>query len=96
MELPVDDKLAGGLIITALLLAVGHWFPWPQKLHRVAAYTYGLLSILAGMAFWLGTQHLWPLWWGLCGFAVVAGLTVCGAYALDWTLNARLRRQHDQ
>lgn len=43
-----------GLGTTALLLFVGHWFPWPHDLHRLAAYAYGVASILIGAGLWLG------------------------------------------
>ncbi len=54
-----------GTTLTGLLLLVGHWFPWPRRLHRLLAYCYGVASILAGAAVWLGALGLWRVLAGL-------------------------------
>jgi len=45
------------MLATAMLLVIGHWAPWPKRLHRLAAYTYGVASILAGQVVWLLPAH---------------------------------------
>lgn len=93
------DDLTQGMVVTGLLLAVGHWAPWPRKLHRLLAYSYGCASILAGQALWLLPAHA-DAWWGLVGFAVAGGAATAGCYGIDWALNARLQlhvhRGHDE
>ena len=42
--------LAAGALLAAMVLAIGHWFPWPRRLTRVQAYAYGVAGILAGQA----------------------------------------------
>lgn len=73
-----------GLIITALLLALAHFFPWPRRLHRLAAYVIGVGAILLGVYVWLGNGEVWR---GLLVFAVVAGATTGLCYGIDWLLN---------
>ena len=89
----LDRNLAFGLVTTALLLAAGHWLLAPHLLHRLIAYTYGTLCILIGVGIWLSLIGQTPIWWGLVGFALVGGLTVCIAYLVDWALNAWLRQR---
>ena len=73
-----------GLTTTALLLWVGHWFPWPHKLHRLWAYVYGVTSIYLGIYIWLG----WGLtFWMLCLFPLVGGLATGLAYLYDFIRN---------
>lgn len=85
------------LAITALLLAMGHWAPWPSRLHRLAAYAYGVASILVGAAIWLGLLGQWAVLGGLAAFALIGGATTAGCYGVDWVLNAWARRRagHD-
>lgn len=90
-------SFAFGLTLTALLLAAGHWFPWPKRLHRLLAYAYGVGAILAGTAIWLGLLGLWSLWLGLLAFAVISGVTTGLAYGIDRLLNLWLRtRSHER
>lgn len=82
-----------GLVISALLLAVGHWAPWPRRLHRLAAYVYGVASILAGQAIWLISHGRLDIWLGLVAFSVAGGFATGLAWFIDWALNARIRIQ---
>ena len=51
--------VVAGCTLVALLLLVGHWFPWPRflgrEMHRLEAYVYGtgskFLSLL--LVWWL-------------------------------------------
>ncbi len=82
-----------GLTVTTGLLLIGHWAPWPRKLRRLEAYTYGVTSILAGQAVWLGLQHEWQLLLSSAAFAGVGGVVVGSAYLLDWILNQLIRNR---
>lgn len=82
-----------GLGLTALLLAVSHWFPWPVKLHRLAAYTVGCTALLAGAAVWLLLSNQTQVWFGLLAFFAVAGITVASAYLVDAALRGRIARR---
>jgi len=77
-------KLAFGLSTTALLLLVGHWAPWPKRLHRLLAYIYGVMSLYVGILIWLGWT---PTFWTLCAFPVVGGAATGLGYLVDWVLN---------
>ena len=86
------ESFAAGLMLTGLLLFVGHWFPWPVKLHRLAAYVYGLAAILAGQAVWLlpiremtGTGV--DVVASLVAFAAIGGAATALGYGIDWVLN---------
>ena len=87
---------AFGLSLTALLLAAGHWFPWPKRLHRLLAYAYGVGAILVGTAIWLGLLGLWPIWLGILAFALISGAITGLAYGIDGLLNLWLRRHHER
>ena len=104
----MPDSYFYGLAATALTILVLHWFPWPSgKLHRLAAYTFGVASILAGQAVWLlplsPPQNcevpfcLWEgaggaaLWLAIASFALVAGAATAFAWFADWVLNLRVR-----
>lgn len=78
-----------GLGTTALLLFVGHWFPWPHDLHRLAAYAYGVASILIGAGLWLWASGMRDVWVGLVFLSLVAGLATGLAYLIDEALTAR-------
>lgn len=85
-------RFYAGLILTMLLLLIGHWFPWPVKLHRLCAYVYGCVCILLGAAVWLlGEQP--ALWRGLCGLTAGAGLATGAGYLIDWILNLWQRKR---
>jgi len=72
-----------GAILTALLMAVGHWFPWHQSLARIQRYTYGTTFILLGFSLWRGLNGDWVTPVGLLGISIAGGLTVIFAYKVD-------------
>jgi hypothetical protein len=80
-----------GLVAMALLLIVGHWFPWSRRLHRLVAYTWGVASIGVGVTIWLGRQEQWTLLAELAFFVGSAGAVTAGCWLVDWSANARLR-----
>ena len=87
----MSDWLLVGLGLTALVLMIEHWFPMPRKLHVVFNYVMGTVAILLGQSLWLRkighATLVIPLW----SFSVVGGATVVLCYAVDWTLNVRVR-----
>ena len=80
-----------GVGATALLLAVGHWFPWPRGLRRLQAYVYGVAAILAGCTIWLGMHGEWLILAGVVGIAAAGGIVTCLTYWLD-DIITRLRK----
>ena len=86
--------LLAGALLTALVLAVGHWFPWAQPLSRIAAYVYGVISILAGFALWRLLNADWQMPLGLVIISCAGGITVVMAYKIDgWVLEIRKARK---
>lgn len=87
-----------GVILTCLLLAVGHWFPWPRRLPRLAAYSYGVASILAGAAVWLLPRGAGDVALGMTLIALAGGLATALCWGIDALLNgwARWRAGHDE
>lgn len=82
--------LIAGALLTALVLAVGHWFPWPRTLDRISAYVYGVLSILAGFALWRLLNADWVTVAGLVVICCSGGGMVVLAYRIDgWVLAIR-------
>lgn len=82
--------LAAGALLTALILAVGHWFPWPRPLEQIHCYVYGVLSILAGFTLWRGLNADWVTPVGLFIVSGTGGLTVILAYKIDgWVKDIR-------
>lgn len=82
--------LIAGALLTALVLAVGHWFPWPRTLDRISAYVYGVLSILAGFALWRLLHADWQTVVGLMVICCSGGAMVILAYRIDgWVLAIR-------
>lgn len=79
-----------GVGLTSLLLMIGHWFPWPVKLHRLAAYTVGSGSILAGASLWLLLSAQSKVFAGLVILYAVAGATTVLTYVIDNALRARV------
>ncbi len=75
-----------GAALSALLLLIGHWFPWPRQLHRLEAYVYGVACILGGFALWHLQVNGWHAVLGLTVIAVVSGLAVFAAYGVDWVV----------
>jgi hypothetical protein len=82
-------RLGLAVTITALVLAVQHWFPWWRKLRRLEAYTLGTAAVLAGQGVYLGFNRAWRK---LALIAGLGGLVVFGAYLYDWCANQRARR----
>ena len=84
----MDRSYIGGLVITGLLLVGGHFFPWPRRLGRLQAYTYGIGAMYAGLLFWLGWG---PEFCRLLAFALVAGLVTLASYHYDRHRNLTIR-----
>jgi len=93
------------IILTALLIAVEHWFPW-RKLPwlngknlppRLIAYVLGVLT-LAGPLTWLfltwgNSEAVLGLW----SVILAGGLTTCLVYAVDWVLDlARMKKEAEE
>lgn len=79
-----------GSVISALILLVGHYFPWHKflpegkPLSRIWSYRYGSGACWAGFAYWrfVGAgDKAGPL--GLMAIYVLSGLTTQAAYWLD-------------
>lgn len=90
----MPDNFWFGLILTALLLLVGHWLPWPKKLPRLLAYAYGVGCILLGLAVWLLPAD-WRTWLGIGAFCAAGGLATLAAYAYDTWRNHEILKSHD-
>jgi hypothetical protein len=82
-----------GIAATVLLLAVGHWFPWPRKLRRLESYTYGTGCLLAGQAVWLAGSGQLDIWLGLLIFGLAGGLVTVLAYSYDLHRNTEVNRK---
>ena len=79
----MSEWLWVGIGTTAALLAVGHWFPWPQGLRRIQSYIYGVTAILIGCTVWLGMEGQWLTLAGLVAICAAGGVVTCGAYWID-------------
>ncbi len=75
----LNITLAFGALLTMSMLVAGHWAPW--RFHRLVAYTYGCVSILAGFAVWQYPN--WPVIGGLAVLIGCGGAVTIGLYALD-------------
>jgi hypothetical protein len=75
--------LVAGAVLTALLLAVGHWFPWPRRLSRLDAYGYGTIAIFIGFALWRLLNRDSFTAAGFAFIATIGGITVILAYKID-------------
>ncbi len=81
--------LIAGASLAAALELVGHYFPWPKRLHRIAAYVWGTGAILAGVA--VATERKTLLrTFVVCG---AAGVATIAAYIVDIHLHARQKRR---
>ena len=77
-----------GLVVTALLLGVLHWFPYYRRLHVIGNYTLGVLAIFAGMTIWLWGNPLLVQAWA---FPTIGGASVVVCYIIDCVLNLRVK-----
>lgn len=96
----VMGNLMAGVVLTVLLLLVGHWLKWPRRLGKIQAYSYGTLSIWLGFATWRGLGGDWVTPAGLAVIVVAAGIAVKGAYVYDsvtlrWRQAERAERADD-
>jgi len=86
--------LIAGALLTALVLAVGHWFPWPHTLDRIPAYIYGVISIILGFATWRLLNGDWQTPIGLFLISCAGCSVVWLAYRIDgWVLSIRQARK---
>jgi len=72
------------VVIVVLAIWWGHYFRWPAKLPPLLAYSYGVATILGGVAIWMlpaGYSNLFLL---ILGIAVAAGAATGFAYLWDW------------
>ena len=82
--------LALAILLPALAMLAGHWFPWRKVLRRplwpVEGYIYGTAWILAVPLLALAYAGLWGYVALLAGAACSAGAATLAAYAVDkWT-----------
>lgn len=89
---PDSQKLAAGAALTAALELAGHWAPWPKRLPRPIAYSYGVAAILAGAALVVDRRTVARL----TLLSTAAGAATVAGYAIDRCLNlwARNRAGH--
>ena len=82
-----------GAVVAAGWQAIGHWFKWEvwtgQRMGRLAAYTWGVLGMLAGMLVWawLSADALVGSWTALMAalvMAIASGASTVMAYGMDW------------
>lgn len=93
-------ELAITCLISALLLAAGHWFNWRlvfgSEMPRLWAYIYGVAAILLPAA---GLLVVWRMELAALALALIstcAGATVVLAYAVDNWLLLRMREREQQ
>jgi membrane associated rhomboid family serine protease len=85
-----DWRYLCGLGLTVGLLMFGNLFPWPRELRLLERYVWGVGSILAGYAVWLG---LTLMFWKLAAFAVIGGVFVGLLYWYKRDRNQTIRLQ---
>jgi hypothetical protein len=91
------STLVAGAVLTGLILAVEHWFPWVETLPRVQAYTWGTLAIWAGFTAWRLLNGDWVTPAGLMLIAMIGGAVVVLAYKIDaWIEERRKARKAEQ
>lgn len=87
----MPEKFWFGLVVTALVELVLHWYPWPRALPRVVSYMLGVAAILLGCAIWLlGIQQIRILL-GIVGICAAAGLATLLGWGVDWLHNLLVR-----
>lgn len=82
-------KMIAGAALTGALELVGHWAPWPKQLHRVAAYTWGVGAILAGVT--VVTER--RTWLHIALLCATGGAATVAGYLVDLHLRAAQRRR---
>ena len=75
--------LLPGIVLTVLLLAVAHWFPWIRRLPRMWAYRIGVACLWSGFALWRLLLSDWQTPLGLLGLCLIAGFAVATYYWID-------------
>ena len=88
----MDAKLISGVALTGALELVGHWFPWPKPLHRIAAYTWGTAAILTGVVLVTERRTLGRVFTVCAG----AGIATIAAHIVDLHLHLRQRRRYER
>lgn len=84
-------------LITSLILAVEHYFPWPMLIGRslrpVEAYIAGILAIHLPLSTLLLLWAEWTVLLALWALTVAGGAVVLASYILDHYLEIRARAQ---
>jgi len=86
----MPEEIAITAFVAGLLLLVEHWLPWrmifKRDMPRVLAYILGVLAmalpLTALLVRWREYDALAALW----AVIVFSGLSVMGAYLVDWLL----------
>jgi hypothetical protein len=90
--------IALSALVSALIQAVSHWFPWRlvlgRALPRVWAYIVGVLGFLAPLTVLFWSWGAWLYLAALWACVVSSGLAVVLAYAIDEIAN-RVRLAHE-
>ena len=83
-------SLGIAMTITALALAVEHWFPYVGRLARLQAYTVGTVTLWMGFSLWRLMNGDWQTPLGLAAICATGGLTVIVGYKIDhWVKRIR-------
>ena len=83
-------RFIAGQLVTCMMLAAGHWFPWWEPLGKLGAYTYGCTAIALGQGIYYKFDRRWLR---IVSFVVTAGAVVFGAHGYDaLAKRAALRR----
>lgn len=101
--MPKSLEIAIAAAFSALLIAGGHWFPWPllfhRQLHRLEAYLFGVGAILGPACAVLALHDNWQAIALLAACAASAGLMTAAAKAIDtvaaWRNELLDRRSRD-
>jgi len=86
-------KLVAGTVLTALLLALAHWFPWVDPNRKLRNYALGTAGIVAGFGLWRLLERDWVTVTGLVVIAAVAGLTTIRTYGIDTLVHGLARAE---
>lgn len=106
-SIPFSDifnlDFAAVAIITALLLAVGHFFPWEDMPHwltggrplgRVKCYVYGILAIFTPLCVLMWNRGYREAVVMIVANVVIGGLSVFACYGFDhWRAQNKAARQ---